>query len=254
MSALQLRPSVTAGSVVLQDQKGVWRLEIPAGLQGHYRLAQLDDYKGRRRDSFPWQPPVRLQLRARASSQAIPGTWGFGLWNDPFGMAVVRGAEMLRLPVLPNTAWFFMASPPNALSLRDDMPGRGALAATFRAPHLPSPLLVLGAPALTLLWLKPVRRLLRQAGSQVVRQAAVQMDHDLTAWHHYGLEWLLDRVWLSVDGRAVLETNVAPHGPLGLVLWVDNQYVALPPDRSPRFGTLSNPEPAWMEVGDLQVS
>jgi hypothetical protein len=253
MPALQLHHSVTAGSIVLQDQDGVWRLEIPAGPQGHYRLAQLDDYKGRRRDSFPWQPPVHLQLRARASHPEIPGTWGFGLWNDPFGMAVVRGAEMLRLPTLPNAAWFFIASPPNALTLRDDLPANGALATTFRAPHLPGLLLALGAPSLPLLWVKPTRRPLRRIGSQVVRQSAVHLDHDLTAWHRYEVAWSPDGVRLSVDGQAVLETVVAPLGPLGLVLWVDNQYAALPPDRSPSFGSLANPEPAWVEIGDLEV-
>lgn len=253
MPALQLLPSVTAGSIVRQDQDGVWRLEVPAGPQGRYRLAQLDDYKGRPRSSFNWQPPVHLQLRARASHPEIPGTWGFGLWNDPFGMAVVRGAEMLRLPTLPNAAWFFIASPPNALTLRDDLPANGALAATFYAPRLPGLLLALGAPALPLLWLAPTRRSLRRVGSQVIRQAAVRLDHDLTAWRYYGLEWLPGRVRLSLDGQAVLETNVTPHGPLGLVMWVDNQYAALPPDRSPSFGSLANPEPAWVEIGDLEI-
>jgi hypothetical protein len=34
---------------------------------------------------------------------------------------------------------------------------------------------------------------------------------------------------------------------------VDNQYAALPPDRSPSFGSLANPEPAWVEIGDLEI-
>jgi hypothetical protein len=60
-------------------------------------------------------------------------------------MAILKGTEMLRLPALPNTAWFFFASPPNYLSLRDDLPAQGALAAVFRSPRLPASLLVLGA-------------------------------------------------------------------------------------------------------------
>src|SRR5512139_912562 len=86
-----LRPRHTRGAQVVQIgpagavKSTVWRLEIPAGSAGHYRLAQLDDYSGRPRWKFPWRAPFRLALRARASASEIPGTWGFGLWNNPFG-------------------------------------------------------------------------------------------------------------------------------------------------------------------------
>jgi len=78
--------------------------------------------------TFPCQPPYSLELSCRASALAIPGTWGFGLWNDPFNMAVLSRAELLRLPALPNAAWFFYAAPPSYLSLRDDLPAQGWLA------------------------------------------------------------------------------------------------------------------------------
>jgi len=51
----------------------------------------------------------------------------------------------------------------------------------------------------------------------------------------------------------VLETEIAPPGPLGLVLWVDNQYAALPPDGRLRYGTLPNPEAAWVELEELEI-
>jgi hypothetical protein len=38
-----------------------------------------------------------------------------------------------------------------------------------------------------------------------------------------------------------------------LVIWVDNQYVALPPDGRLGFGTLANP-PTWVEIAHLKVS
>jgi hypothetical protein len=56
-----------------------------------------------------------------------------------------------------------------------------------------------------------------------------------------------------VDGSLVLESALVPRGRLGLVLWVDNQYAALPPDQRPAFGTLPTLEPAWIELSSIQV-
>jgi len=84
-------------------------------------LAQLDDYARTPRSRLSHTPPWTLQVRARASSVDLPGTWGFGLWNDPFGLSLgFGGGKPLRLPTLPQTAWFMQASRPNWLSLRDD--------------------------------------------------------------------------------------------------------------------------------------
>jgi hypothetical protein len=249
-----LRPNLTPGARLLDAGEGVWRLEMPAGLQGHYRLAQLDDYGSRRRGEFPWRAPFFMTLRARASASVIPGTWGFGLWNDPFGMALLSGAETLRLPVLPNAAWFFFASAPNYLSLRDDLPAQGGLAATFRSPRWPAALLALGAPALPLLILPPTTRLLRRLGRRFVQQDALQLQLDPMDWHTYGLFWRDGSVEFLLDGETILQTGVAPLGPLGLVIWVDNQYAALPPDGHLRFGTLPNPEAAWIELADLALN
>jgi hypothetical protein len=248
----QLRPTHTEGAVV-QQRDGVWHLEIPAGPQGRYRLAQLDDYEGRARRDFLWQAPFTLKLSARASSGLIPGTWGFGLWNNPFGMAILRGAEKLRLPALPNTAWFFFASPPNHLSLRDDLPAQGGLAAVFCSPPWPGVLLALGAPALPFLLFPPAARLLRRLGRRIVRQDGAAIWHDATTWHAYRLEWAPSKVRLSVDDQLILETALAPQGPLGLVLWIDNQYAALSPEGRIGFGTLENPEPAWVELRDIEL-
>lgn len=194
-----------------------------------------------------------MRMRARAGSERIPGTWGFGLWNNPFGMAILSGVELLRLPTLPNTAWFFFASPENHLSLRDDLPAHGSLAAAFRSPRLPAPLLLLGAPALPLFLLPPAVRLLRRLGRSMVRQDAAAMDLDPVEWHTYGLDWKHDGVTFQVDGATVFETPVAPLGPLGIAIWVDNQYAALPPTGRISFGTLPNPEPAWIEIEELEI-
>lgn len=231
-----------------------WRLEIPPGPQGHYRLAQLDDYAALSRKGFPWEPPLRLSLQARASHQIIPGTWGFGLWNDPFSFSLGLGGASRHIPALPNAAWFFFASPPNYLSLRDDLPAQGALASIFRSPRLPGFSLALGAPALPFVVWRAAARLMRRLGTRIIQQDATLMNLRTTDWHNYTMRWLSDMVTFSLDGKIILESKMVPRSPLGLVIWVDNQYAATPPDGRLAFGTLANPEPVWIEIADLDIS
>lgn len=244
---------MTAGSRVVPMEGDSWRLEIPSGPAGRYRLAQLDDYRGLARRSLPWQAPLRFSLRARASAAQLPGTWGFGLWNDPFGFSLGMGGAQ-RIPALPNTAWFFFASPENYLSLRDDLPANGGMAVAFRSVRLPAPLLALGALGLPLLGIRPLSRWLRRFGRLFVRQDAASLSVDPHEWHAYELEWGQDRTTFSVDGRSVLKSTTSPHGPLALVIWVDNQYAAWLPDGRLRWGTLANPKPAWLEVAEIKNS
>jgi hypothetical protein len=250
----ELLVNKTRGAQVFEFDRGTWRLEIPAGQKGAYRLAQLDDYGSLPRGSFRWRPPFWMSLRARASSTNIPGTWGFGLWNNPFGMGIFSGAELLRLPALPNAAWFFFASSENYLSLRNDLPARGGLASTFRSPRLPAPLLLPALPAMPLLLFPPAARLLRKLGRKFVHQDAAALSLDPTGWRRYELAWFEDRVVFMVDAQVVLETGISPRGPLGLVLWVDNQFAAFSPEGKAAIGTLPNPEPAWIELDGLEVA
>jgi len=228
-------------------------LQIPAGPAGRYRLAQLDDYTHLKRRDFPWYPPFTLTVRARASHTTFRGTWGFGLWNDPFGFSLGFGAGQ-RLPTLPNAAWFFFASPPNYLSLRDDLPAQGNLAATFRSPRWPSIWLTLAMPLIPLYLLPPAARLLRRLGAHFIHQEAVQLPLDPTQWHEYSLEWQSNEVTFYVDGSQVLLTPISPQPPLGKVIWIDNQYAAFPPRGRPAFGTLPTHEPAWIEVEDTSLT
>jgi hypothetical protein len=226
---------------------------LPSGAANRYRLAQLDDYSDLSRKRFQHQAPRRLGLRARASAVDIPGTWGFGLWNDPFSMGLLTGQGLLRLPALPDTAWFFFASPPNYLSLRDDLPAQGWLAATFQSPALANALLPFSLLALPLLALPPAARWLRRLGRRIVRQAAVKLPADPTEWHDYGLHWKMDQVSFLVDGLTVLETEVAPGDRLGLVIWIDNQYLSIAPDGRLRYGLLASSEHNWIEVSELSL-
>jgi hypothetical protein len=247
---LTLKPNFTPGARVVQDRTDAWHMEIPAGSKGHYQLAQLDDYTGLSREAFLWRPGLKFSLNARASNQDIAGTWGFCLWNDPFSLSLGLGGGTRRWPALPNAAWFFFASEPNYLSLRDDLPAVGATAATFRAPHWPTMLLALIAPALPLLLWPPGARLLRRIGRRFVEQDSVAMDINPVEWHCYSIEWQADSVLFQVDGNSLLESQISPLGPMGVVIWVDNQYAALPPSGRFSYGTLAVSEPAWVEVAE----
>jgi len=234
-----------------------WRLMIPAGDASAYRFAQLDDYTGLPRGRFPSRPPLMLQVQrvalslcARASSDSVPGTWGFGLWNDPFGLSLGFGGNPFRLPTLPNAIWFFHASEENWLSF-SSKPGNGFLAQTFRSPSIPSPLLALAAiSALPFLATRRTRKWLRGLGSRVVAEDGVRLAVDQTQWHRYRLEWSLTRCTFWVDDARVLETSVSPRPPLGLVIWLDNQFAAFTPEGKIGFGVLKN-EAAWLEVEEI---
>ncbi|HZD55756.1 MAG TPA: hypothetical protein VE136_03480 [Anaerolineales bacterium] len=243
-----LHPRLSAGGRIEVAGENTWRLEIPAGPKSNYRLAQLEDYTNLRREDFLWNPPAVLSVTARCSDQEIPGTWGFGLWNDPFSVSLGLGGGSRLWPALPNAAWFFFASPPNYLSLRDDLPAQGSLAATFRSPDIPALLLACGVPALPLLFFPAAARLLRRLGRRFIRQDAGAMALDPAEWHTYSIVWAEDLTAFKVDREQVFETKIVPSGPLGLVIWVDNQFAALPPSGRLAFGTLDNPRTAWIEI------
>jgi hypothetical protein len=235
-------------------ENGVLHLSIPPGKKGRYRLAQLDDYAGRSRFDFPWHPPLTFTLEARVSSLNIPGTWGFGLWNDPFNILLGFGGGTRRFPALPNAAWFFFAAPPNYLSFQDNAPAQGFLAQTFQAPSIPPALLAIGTLGAPLLFWHWLARKLRSLFNRIIKGASSAITVDVEAWHTYTLEWRSNRVSFHVDNERVSETGISPNSPLGMVLWIDNQYAAYPPDGRLSYGTLPANETAWMELRSLSLS
>lgn len=246
-----LQPRQTGGGQVREIEPGGWRLSLPGGPAGQYRWAQLDDYLERSRRDFLWKTPFTLELEARVSGVEIAGTWGFGFWNDPFNFSFNLGGAVRRLPTLPNTAWFFNAAPPNFLALHDH-PGEGLLAATFSAPRIPAGLLAPAALALPLLLIRPGVCLLRRMAGWIVSDAAGRVELDPTVWRRYRLECSAGGTRYSVDDQQVFATGLVPRGPLGLVIWIDNQYAAFHPDGRIGYGTLSMDEEVWLEVRGIR--
>ena len=183
-----------------------------------------------------------------SSADSIPGTWGFGLWNDPFGLSIGFGGNPSRIPALPNAIWFFHASKENYLSF-SNKPGNGFLVQAFRAPVLPLARLI-GVGATLPFSKKKARTLM----SEIVEEDGVRLGVDVTEWHAYRFEWGPTRSAFWVDNALALEVSVSPRPPLGLVIWIDNQYAAWRPDGKIGFGLLENTEPAWLEIEDLKLS
>lgn len=247
-----LGPRTNPGGEVEPQGEGNWMLCLCAGSGQRYRWAQVDDYIPLARRAFRWRAPLHLRLRARMNAPSAAGTWGFGLWNDPFAFNLLGGTAR-RLPVLPNAAWFFHSLPPNYLSLRDDTPGHGFTAQVFSAPRIPALLLAPAGLGLPLLAWPRAARALRRMARRVVHEDAARINVDVTGWHTYELDWLPGEVRFRVDGSVCLETPVSPRGALDLVLWIDNQYLAFPPDGRLRMGVLPVPRDAALELQEICI-
>ena len=254
-------PGAKVEAISGEDQGQAYRLSIPAGSASKYRIAQLDDYAQTRRSNFPLRCPLSVSLSARASNHSIPGTWGFGVWNVPFGLSLGFGGNAFRLPTLQNAVWFFGASEENYLSFaggldtgetstRSTRPpaANGFLAQTFCSPRFHPSLI---AAALVFPFSrKRTRRIL----GTVIQEDGIALGVDVTQWHRYKLDWRENGVSFEVDDLRVFESRISPKPPLGLVIWIDNQYAAFTPEGKIGFGVLANPEPAWLEIKDIELT
>jgi hypothetical protein len=232
------------GEILSED--GCWTLTLPRADRNHYSDAQLQDYAGLARRDFPWRPPLAFAIRARLSPQTR-GTAGFGFWNNPL-------APLGGIPALPQAAWFLWASPPSAMELAQGIPGSGWKAATIDACRPAALRWAPLAPAVLLACRHPGVR--RRLWPRVQRALAVDervLRHDPDEWHTYEIIWLRDRVIFGVDGRRVLVSRDAPRGPLGLVIWIDNQWARVTPAGSIGWGLLDTEAPQSLQWSDLRI-
>ena len=232
------------GSGVVEQSAGALRLMIPPTSPQVYSDAQLSDYAGKQ--DFAWRPPVRMTVRAYAtyphplapsplhgegeqSSDHLKGTAGFGFWNHPF----VPGERGFRLP---QAAWFFFSAPPSNMALAKGVPGPGWKAATINATRWPFLALLPTAPiGLLLTRIPALYQRLWPIGQRAIGVSEHLLDSTLLLEvHTYMLEWHINSVMFSIDGRTVHQTAAVLTGPLGFIAWIDNQYAIVTPQG--RFG------------------
>jgi hypothetical protein len=229
------------------------RMTIPTMLRG-YADAQLDDYQMRPRARFPWSPPMRFSLRARASHPQPSGTLGFGFWNDPFTLSLGQGGAARRLPSAPQTVWFFYGSNPNHFSFAPGIEGHGFKAMAIRSPVIPSLVLApLAAAGFMLAQIPILRRLVMSTALRRIQSAEVMLQVPLDEWHHYAILWQHDQVRFEVDNQLVLQAAITIPSPLGFVTWIDNQYAVASPEKGFRFGVIPTDHPQWLEVSELEI-
>lgn len=242
------------GNVFFESEKARGRLWLPATPPRKYTNAQVDDYQGFTHGRllgaprFANRPPLRLELRARASHSAPLGTLGFGFWNEPFS---VRGAALST----PNVVWFFYAAPPSDMALVKGVPGWGWKAATLNTGRLPGLLVAPAALAAIALTRVPGlgRPVMRLARRLAVAHEALLTGVALDSWHHYQLDWFPGEARFSVDGVERLRSPAPPAGPLGFVMWIDNQYAVASEAGQFGFGVTALPEPQWLEVDAFRL-
>jgi hypothetical protein len=148
---------------------------------------------------------------------------------------------------VPQAAWFFWSSPSSYLSFRDDLPANGLLAQVFSSRPSWHLLPIIGA-AMAFQRLA-ARALLRR----IVSEDSVRLMHDPTAWHSYEIRWEHEGVKFLVDDQVVFSTSVVPRQPLGVVVWIDNQFAAFEPNGRLGWGLDSDGDGGVLEISDLMV-
>lgn len=245
---------VGAGS--LESTGPSLKLVTEDAVSDRYSNSQLDDYQGLPRNRLAWHPSLRLTVRARFSHAAeqLHGTAGFGFWNDPLLIT------QKRLPALPRAVWFFYASAPSYIRFDTDAPGHGWKVASIDAQRAAALVWAPLAPLLVpLMNLDPVYNACWRHIQRALRIREAVIPVDMTQWHTYVLHWGKEYSRFRVIGEGAVSSSPllaapSPRGPLGFVLWQDNQYLALAPWGYVRWGLLDVPGRQWMEVDCVEIS
>lgn len=237
------------GGHVENEAPGRYRLLLPAVSEG-YADAQIDDYGGRKRHDYPWQPGTQMELKAKFSHPAgeLVGTAGFGFWNAPFGDPTVPW------PTLPQAAWFFYGAPPTDLPLAEEGAGRGWFASTVNGKSRKAMALIPAAPIVLLL--NQFRPLRERIWPWLRKQLGISfrpLQVDMTGWHTYRLDWEAQGCTFFMDGGQVLQTPSAPGGPMGFVCWVDNQYMVLTVRGRFGWGTMPVPGEQSLSIDGQEI-
>ena len=105
-------------------------------------------------------------------------------------------------------------------------------------------------PLMRIPWLY---RRLWPIGQRAIGVQEAQVRCDLTHWHTYEIEWGQQGARFRVDGETVLISDQSPGGPLGLVIWKDNQAMTVTPWRLPHQQLVACGDTQWLEIADVII-
>jgi hypothetical protein len=104
---------------------------------------------------------------------------------------------------------------------------------------------------------RPLYRILWPPIQRAIKVSEATIANDMTAWHTYILDWGTERARFFVDpdgdSPVPLLDAPSPGGPLGFVLWLDNQYLVATPQGRVRWGKLDITNPQWLEIDHLSI-
>lgn len=239
---------VNVGGGEVCARNGILHLTKPHTATDVYANAQIDDYQNLRRRDFLWRPPLTFTIRARFSHNDLTGTAGFGFWNDPFMMTAARR------PALPRAIWFFYSSSPSNMDLAMDVPGYGWKAATIDAQRPLFYALLPTAPiAIPLMHSQPIYRFLWPIAQRAIDVSEALIPQSMMDWHTYRIEWLAQTAAFFIDDHLIMECKTPPRGPLGLVIWIDNQYMVVTPQGRVKHGFVCSERVEQLELEWFQI-
>ena len=76
----------------------------------------------------------------------------------------------------------------------------------------------------------------------------------LTEPHIYQIDWLKDRVIFSIDDQTIHASPYSPHGKMGIVIWIDNQYAIVTPQGRFGWGLIEISEPQWIDLYEWSIT
>jgi hypothetical protein len=211
-----------------------------------YANAQLDDYRDIKRKYFLNTDNLSLEADICWGDQDLVGTSGMGFWNDPFLMTG------WRWPSLPVVAWFMMTGRDSNMKVGNEN-GSGLKAQVISAWSwsffLRLPLLLLGLVLGRFLG----RNFFLDNFSRGIGLSEKTLSQGQSGWRNFRIDWTESGVEFFVDQKSVLRHSRPLTGPLGLVIWQDNQWLKFDPRQGVRWGTSKLDGSQTMKIRNIRL-
>jgi hypothetical protein len=236
-----MKSRTTPGASIEKTPKG-YLMKIPAGDSSAYRFAQIDDYFGLPRRKFPHHS-LTLSLRARTSSFPSPEHGASGCGTIP--SACRLGLGRIVWPPRPAQRGMVLRGVAGQSSFVQRQTRTGISRAKFPFAKISSSADTNGF-GISLFRAKATRNCWARSSTRTHPLSGwIQLNGMATGW-----SGVRSRVAWYVDDVRVFESPVSPNPPLGLVIWIDNQFAAFTPEGKISFGVLEGDE-EWLEIEDL---